>query len=51
MTTALTRRWIVLALAVCLLTPPAGLLNKPAEVRAWSNGEYGPKDYGTHDWT
>ena len=50
MTTALTRRWIVLALAVCLLTLPAGLLNKPAEVRAWSNGEYGPNDYGTHDW-
>ena len=50
MTTILRRRRIVLALAVCLLALPAGLLNKPAEVRAWSNGVSGPNSYGTHDW-
>jgi len=50
MATILRRRRIVLALAVCLLALPASLLNKPAEVRAWSNGQSGPNGYGTHDW-
>ena len=50
MTMIIRRRWIVLTLAVCLLTLPAGLLNKPVEVRAWSNGQSGPNGYGTHDW-
>ena len=48
MITTLRRRWIILALAVCLLALP-GLLNKPTEVRAWSNGVSGPNSYGTHD--
>ncbi len=48
MTTSLRRYRI--ALAVCLLALPVGLLNNPTEVRAWSNGVSGPNGYGTHDW-
>ena len=50
MTQTPERRWAVLALTVCLLALPAGLLNKPIEVRAWSNGVSGPNGYGTHVW-
>jgi hypothetical protein len=43
-------RLTALLLAVCLVALPAGLLNKPAKVQAWSNGQSGPNGYGTHDW-
>ena len=43
-------RLTALLFAVCLLALPTGLLNKPAEVQAWSNWVSGPNSYGTHDW-